>query len=230
MGIQELLQGVHCACGKHHTCDIEAVYIEKGAIVHLQDICKDYQSILVVADENTFGAAGSQTMQALSDKTVKECIFPGDRILVPNEEAIDAVTSKLSGVDMIVGIGSGVVQDLCKHVSFNSHIPYVIVATAPSMDGYASNGAAMIIGGMKVTYSAGLPKAILSDTQVLQNAPMDMLQAGYGDIVGKFSALNDWRLSHLITGEYFCQYIYDLTFRQIEATLALADGICRRQQ
>jgi glycerol-1-phosphate dehydrogenase [NAD(P)+] len=98
------------------------------------------------------------------------------------------------------------------------------------MDGYASNGAAMITDGMKVTYPAGLPKAILGDVDILKNAPMEMIKAGYGDVIGKFSALNDWKLSRLINGEYFCDYIYDLTYRQIQATLALADGILKREE
>ena len=100
-------------------------------------------------------------------------------------------------------------------------MPYIIVATAPSMDGYASDGAAMITGGMKVTYKAGLPRAIIADTEVLCNAPTDMLKAGYGDIIGKFSALNDWKLSRCVNGEYFCNYIYDLTFEQIKRTIIL---------
>jgi glycerol-1-phosphate dehydrogenase [NAD(P)+] len=115
-------------------------------------------------------------------------------------------------------------------VSFDQKLPYIIVATAPSMDGYASNGAAMITGGMKVTYPAGLPTAIIGDIDVLKNAPMEMIKAGYGDIIGKFSALNDWKLSHLINGEYFCQYIYDFTYQQIMATLSLAEGIRNRNE
>ena len=88
-----------------------------------------------------------------------------------------------------------------------SKIPYIIVATAPSMDGYASDGAAMILGGMKETVKAGLPKAIIADTNVLKNAPMDMIKAGYGDIIGKYSALNDWKFANIVYGEFFCNYI-----------------------
>ena len=230
MNINELLSGVKCSCGKTHTCEIERVYIENGAIRHLTQLCESYQHILLVADENTFAAAGEKTVAALTDKQLERCIFSGATLLVPNEEAVAAVEKQLEGVDLIVGIGSGVVQDLCKYVSFNHKVPYMVVATAPSMDGYASNGAAMIMGGMKVTYAAGLPKAILADTQVLANAPMGMLRAGYGDIIGKFSALNDWKLSQTINGEYFCQYIYDLTYAQIENTLRLAEGICSRSE
>ena len=231
MDINELLKGVKCACGKTHTCDIKYVYIERNATHRLSEICNEFHSILLVADENTFGAAGEKTVCALGDKVTKKVVFSGASILVPNEDAIHRVSSNLESIDLIVGIGSGVIQDLCKYVSFESGIPYVIVATAPSMDGYASNGAAMITGGMKVTYPATLPLAIVADTEVLAAAPMEMLKAGYGDIIGKYSALNDWKLSHLINNEYFCPYIYDLTYNQIERTLKLADGLlCRNEE
>ena len=230
MDINKLLMGKECECGKKHTCDIDYVYIEKNAISRLAEILRDYKNILIVADENTYGAAGEKTVSALFGKEVKKVVFRGDKVLVPNEDAINTVTEKIDGIDMIVGIGSGVIQDLCKYVSHFNKIPYMIVATAPSMDGYASDGAAMITGGMKVTYKAGLPRAIIADTEVLCNAPIDMLKAGYGDIIGKFSALNDWKLSNCVNGEYFCQYIYDLTLEQIDTTLRLANGILERKE
>lgn len=230
MDINKLLEGRECECGKTHTCDIDYVYIEKGAISHLKEICESYNNILIVADENTFGAAGEKTVSALQVKQIKKVIFTGEKVLVPDEKAIATVTESLDGTDLIVGIGSGVIQDLCKYVSYFNNIPYMIVATAPSMDGYASDGAAMITGGMKVTYKAGLPRAIIADTEVLCNAPIEMLKAGYGDIIGKFSALNDWKLSCCINNEYFCDYIYNLTDEQIDRTLRLASGILERNE
>ena len=230
MSIQDLLKGIDCACSKHHVCGIGYVAIERGAIDHLKELCQGKQNVLVVADENTYAAAGQQTMVALAGKTVKFVIFSGASILIPNEEAVAQVKKELAGVDVIVGIGSGVIQDLCKFVSFKSGVPYYIVATAPSMDGYASSGAAMILGGMKVTCSAKVPDAILADPAVLKAAPFSMIQAGYGDIVGKYSALNDWKLSHAVNDEYFCQYIYDLTLDMLKKTLALAEGLRKRDE
>lgn len=230
MDINELLQGVNCTCGKQHKCDIKHVAIYKGAISSLANVAEEYDDILLVADENTYRAAGEKTMAALAGKHLKKVIFPGSTILIPNEGAIRSVKDQLDGVDFIVGIGSGVIQDLCKYVSYVSGIPYGIVATAPSMDGYASTGAAMILDGMKVTISAKVPDAIIADTEVLKDAPMEMIQAGYGDIVGKYSALNDWRLSQIINNEYFCQEIYDLTFKMVYKTLDLADGLVKRDE
>jgi len=230
MDINGLLKPLPCSCGKTHFCDIEQVFIEKNAILRLKDALKNHQNILVVADENTFDAAGEKTLSALSDKNVKTVIFSGKTVLVPDEKAIEKVNENIENIQMIVGIGSGVIQDLCKYVSGQSNIPYLIVATAPSMDGYASDGAAMILKGMKETVKSGLPRLIVADTLILKDAPMEMIKSGYGDIIGKFSALNDWKLSACVNNEYFCQYIYDLTFEQIQKTLSLADGIKQRDE
>lgn len=230
MDFQKLLQGVDCACGKHHSCDIGFVAVERDAIRHLTGLCADYKSILLVADDNTYAAAGKQTEKYLEGKQVDRVIFPGSTVLIPNEAAIEKVQAVLPGHDLIVGIGSGVIQDLCKYVAFYGKLPYYVVATAPSMDGYASTGAAMITGGMKVTYSAKVPAAILADTAVLKDAPFDMIQAGYGDIVGKYSALNDWKLSQAVNGEYLCPAIYDMTMDALKQTLQLAQALVNREE
>lgn len=230
MNINEILKGVKCSCGKHHTCPIEKIYVEKDAIVHLKELCQPYKNILLVADENTYAAAGTQTEEALIGKSLKRIVFTGKEVLIPDEKAIEAVEKQLQGQELIVGIGSGVIQDLCKYVSYFGGIPYMVVATAPSMDGYASSGAAMILKGMKETVPAGLPKAIVADTEVLKNAPMDMIKAGFGDIIGKYSALNDWRLSTIVNGEYFCDYIYNTTYEMIEKTLKTAKGLLMREE
>ena len=230
MKINDLLKGINCSCGRQHSCAIDYVAVEKGAVSHLTLLAKDYRSVLLVADENTWAAAGERTEAALTEKQLRKVIFSGRTVLIPEEAAIDRVTVAMDGIELIIGIGSGVIQDLCKYVSLKSGTPYFVVATAPSMDGYASTGAAMILGGMKVTVPAGVPKAILADPEVLKNAPMEMIRAGYGDIVGKYSALNDWKLSRIVNNEYFCQEIYDLTFDMVQKTLGLAEGLVNRDE
>ena len=230
MNINEILKGVDCECGKRHTCPIEKIYVERGAILHLSSLCKPYTNILLVADENTYKAAGEATESALAGKNITRVIFSGRTVLIPDEKAICEVEKQTQGQELIIGIGSGVIQDLCKYVSHFSKIPYMVVATAPSMDGYASSGAAMILKGMKETVPAGLPKAIVADTEVLRQAPMEMIKAGFGDIIGKYSALNDWKLAKIVNGEYFCDYIYNTTYEMIEKTLKTAKGLLNRDE
>ena len=187
MNISELLKGRDCACGKHHACAIKEVIIEEGAIAKIGALVAPYKKILLVADQNTYAVCGKAVEEILSASITAKLVYQsGDGVVIPDEAAIAQMEAVLQPeTDLILGVGSGVINDLCKYVSFFHQLPYYIVATAPSMDGYASTGAAMILKGMKETVSARCPKAIVADTAVLKNAPLEMLQAGYGDIVGK---------------------------------------------
>lgn len=232
MEINELIQGVsRCECGKDHACPIDSVVIGDGAISSLSAIASGYSSVLLVADQNTYSVCGDAVARELSDRLCDTLIYQRDGVLVPNEEAIKELDARVTGkVELIVGIGSGVINDLCKIVSFNHSLPYFIVATAPSMDGYASRGSALILGGMKVTLNADVPRAIIADTSVLADSPFEMIQAGFGDIIGKYSCLNDWRLSSLVNGEYICQRVLDMTYEVVDRTVLLADGIKSRNK
>lgn len=227
MQIHELLKGIPgCSCGKAHLCPIENVVIGADALSSLPEITKEYKHILLVADENTYKAAGERVILGLGKRLENALVFPGDRTLIPNENAIDAIRALVTKeTDLIVGVGSGVINDLCKIVSFQSGLRYDIVATAPSMDGYASVGSALILDGMKVTLNAAVPRSIVADTSVLAKAPIEMIRAGYGDIIGKYSCLNDWRLSACVLGEYICPTVLEATMAEVEKTVRLADGI-----
>ena len=233
MDIQKMTAGIcDCACGRDHNCPVEAVVIGRDILQPLQDLCTGYDSIVLVADQNTYAACGEAVAAALEKKLQTKVVFDsGDHMLIPDEAAIARLEQAVTAAtDLIVGVGSGVINDLCKHVSFLHKLPYYIVATAPSMDGYASVGAALILKGMKVTLTALPPKAILADTRVLCNAPMEMLQAGFGDIVGKYSCLNDWKLSTLVNDEYFCQYVYDMIYATTKRVEGLAEGVANRDE
>ena len=231
MRINDLLKGIDaCECGRDHDCPIDSVVIGKGAISALSGLAKNYKGILLVADSNTYAVCGEAVERELTDKLCDTLIYERDGVLVPNEEAIGELESRVNErIELIVGIGSGVINDLCKIVSFNHSLPYFIVATAPSMDGYASRGSALILDGMKVTLNADVPKAIIADTSILSNAPFAMIQAGFGDIIGKYSCLNDWRLSALVNGEYICERVMRMTYDVVERTVSLADGIRERE-
>jgi len=217
----------NCECGKKHECDIEHIVTGSGAVFKISDLTAPYNDVVFVYDENTYDVAGEKIKGIMGDKG-RTLIYKRDGLLIPNEEAVSELDSFAKGCDLIVGVGSGVINDICKYVSCDMGIPYYIVATAPSMDGYASSGAAMIMGGMKITYIKHTPKAIIADNDILKTAPIDMIQAGYGDIIGKYSALNDWKLSRIVNGEYFCQKVYDLTMEALKKTEPLYEKLLNR--
>jgi len=211
----------NCLCGKEHKCDIEKVVICENACEVIPSLMTDYKNILLVADQNTYAACGYMVYQQLTKYglNVKNQIFQtGDAVLIPDEDALEAVDSAIdTETQVIIAVGAGVINDICKYVSFKHKLPYMIVATAPSMDGYASVGAALILKGMKVTLNGHVPRWIVADTNVLKDAPIDMIRAGVGDVLGKLSCLNDWKLSHIINNEYFCQQIYDMVMEEVNA-------------
>lgn len=229
MDIKAMLKGQKdCPCNRVHTCDIHDVEIGNGVLERLPDICASFQNIVLVADENTYPLCGDKVVSLLGDKIVSKMIF-GKEIVVPNEAAIAAIEEKMpENTDLLLGIGSGVINDLCKHVSFIHKIRYVIVATAPSMDGYASVGAALTLNDMKVTLNARVPYAIVAESKIVGTAPVDMIRSGYGDIVGKYSCLNDWKLAHLLLGEYFCESVYDTVMAVVKQTENTAKALLAR--
>ncbi len=235
MDIKSLLKGItDCSCGRSHTCAIDTVDISDGAIDRLGELCDKYgySHILLVADRNTHTVCGGRVVSALAMRLQQYIIIQteADKVVIPDEEQIKFIEDSLThNTDLIIGIGSGVINDLCKYVSFKNNLPYFIVATAPSMDGYASVGSALILSGMKVTLNARPPKAIISEPKVLATAPTPMLQSGYGDIIGKYSCLNDWRLARVIKDEYFCDEVYELTMSCVKEVEPLAEAILARE-
>ena len=90
------------------------------------------------------------------------------------------------------------------------NIPYIIIGTAPSMDGFASDGSSMIVDGVKVTIASKCPHAIILDTEILAAAPLRMLQAGLGDMLAKYVSICEWRISHIILSLIHILEIYTL--------------------
>ena len=220
-----------CGCGMVHTCPIQAVYIGREGAVKAAEMLKGLGRVLVVSDGNTRPLYGGQLFVALESAGIawNELHFAQTEVVVPDEAAIARLEGALAGAEALVGIGSGVISDLCKYVSFRHELPYMIMATAPSMDGYASVGAALILEGMKVTKNAHVPRWIVADVEVLKNAPMTMIRAGIGDILGKYSCLNDWKLAAAITGEHFCGWVYDRVMAEIRTCIDSIAGCMARE-
>ena len=137
---------------------------------------------------------------------------------------------KRQDVDVILTIGTGTLNDLGKFVSYKLGIASIIVATAPSMDGFASNGSALIVDNLKTTFEVDVPKAIIGDVNILKESPMEMILAGFGDIVGKYSALNDWQLGKIINKEYYCDVTIKMVNNSIKKCMDNSEGMVNRDE
>ena len=222
---------LHCSCGRVHRCDIPHLRIGKGALNFLPEMTAEYKHILLVADNNTYALCGDRVRELLGERGDSLCVLESDGLVVPDKAPVEVVSRHVTDeTDFVLGIGSGVINDTCKYVSYTHNMKCGIVATAPSMDGYASSGAAMIFDGMKITFTMHAPVLILGDTEILKDAPMEMLRAGYADIIGKYSALCDWKLSELVNGEYLCREVYDIVKASTDEVRGLAAAIAARDE
>ncbi len=223
-----------CSCGRHHKFPVHDMSIRKGAIEDLPGMAAPFRDgkILMVFDQNTYRVAGKRASELLKEKgfRVKELLFEtGEDVLIPDEATLGRILQEQDlDVSLMVAVGSGVLNDSVKFVTSRTKLPYIIVATAPSMDGYVADGAPIISHGYKYSPLAHLTYGLIGDTDILQTAPQDLIRAGFGDMVGKITALADWDLAVKEKREYRCGTCVALTKRAMDTCFSKAEGLEKR--
>ena len=228
-------KGYDCDCGKHHAADCKYLAIERGAVNKLPEAlaAAGAKKPFVVCDRNTYEAAGKRVEEVLTAAGVPYVLYQIPEVngekLAPAERELGSIVMHFDpSCDMLLAVGSGVVNDLCKVTANALGKPCAVVGTAPSMDGYASNSGSMEVNHVKVSLYAAAPRGILLDTEILSKAPMRMLWAGLGDMVAKYVAVCEWRISNLVTGEYYCPDVAELMRSALRKLMAAADRIAAR--
>ena len=158
------------------------------------------KKIAMVYDINTKPFAEDLRKELSLYAEITDVLF-NDAELVPTEDKCEFLFNKSKKSDYILAVGSGTLNDMAKSVSFWLGIPCGVFVTAASMDGYCSKGAALMRNGIKITDDAHAPSDILIDLSVVCNAPTIMTAAGFGDIIGKYTCLTDWKLANAVKGE-----------------------------
>jgi len=208
------------------------VYIGENAIAALLQYCEGQHlsNFLLVADGNTYAALGMKVEAALQARhlDVKAIVFENPQV-VPDEAFITQVLLQADQVERTyLAVGSGTITDITRFVSHRTRRPFISLPTAPSVDGYTSPSASLVIGRVKQTVMAQLPLAVFADLGTLIGAPQPLIAAGYGDILGKAIALADWRLGHLLWGEPYraeiAQRVRETLDACIEATMEIGQA------
>ena len=237
MTLKELIrpEGIRCSCGKVHRCGLKWFKTGSGIIRELPDALAaiGVHRPFVVMDENTEKAAGAKVRQALKDAGVPytDYVFPHrEGKMEPDEYAVGALTMALDpSCDVILAVGSGVINDCCKVLAHACGKPSAVVCTAPSMDGYCSNSASMIVNRVKTSLYNACPQIILGDTDIVKTAPDIMLQAGLGDMLAKYVSVCEWRFAHMIHGDPYCEEIAGMVRSCLKKIVDQADGLMKRE-
>lgn len=222
-----------CSCGKYHVCPVDDVIVGRGAVNQLPAVLQKYNAkkVFIVADPNTYAVAGKQVCDLLEGAGLSYSTFIfKEKRLEPTEYAVGSLILHFDpACDTLLSIGSGVINDITKILSTLTGAPYVIVATAPSMDGYASASSSMVRDGLKVSINSKTPNVIIGDTDILKTAPDRMLQAGLGDMLAKYVGVCEWRIANIICGEYYCEKIAALVRTALQKCVDNADGLLKRE-
>lgn len=143
--------------------------------------------------------------------------------------SISAIQSQIKKdrSDMIVGIGGGRAVDTAKMVAFNLKKPFVSVPTAASHDGMASPFVS-IKGDKPHSLVASAPLGVFVDIDVIKKAPKRLLAGGCGDLIANITAVNDWRLGHQKTGEYYGRYAADLALMSAKIVMENSSSFAKK--
>lgn len=225
-----------CDCGREHTTCFSKMLLEEDALRRLPSLLKEYgyQYPYLICDTNTYRVCGEQVCGILDaakiryEKIVLQSPPEGD--LPADEEAFGRVCMAFpKACDVVISIGAGTINDLGRYLSYITGREFLLVLTAPSMDGCASGVAPLIQNHLKITFPAHAPLALIGDLRILSEAPMKMLSAGVGDILGKYSCLADWKLSAIVNQEYYCGTIEGIMRSAIDKTMEAAKNLKARR-
>ena len=222
-----------CTCGKTHTPGTANVIIESGAIKKLPDLLMKagITKPFLLSGKHTFQAAGDRVCATLEAAGIPygKFVYDCDRVLPTEQTVGSAVMHFDHSCDGVVAIGSGVINDIGKILAKTTGKTYIIVGTAPSMDGYASPSSSMELDGLKVSLDSAFPWAIVGDLDVLSKAPMKMLHAGVGDMLAKYVSLCEWEIAKILVDEYYCPVVAQMVEVALERCRAAGPALLRRE-
>ena len=208
-----------CTCGREHKMTTDFCIIESGCLVNVDEYIKKFGLkgfSVAIYDENTYKATNR-----LHPNVDKEIILPPENLHADNHGVAMALEQIPENCDYMLAVGSGTIHDITRYCAYKKGIPFVSCPTAASVDGFCSSVAAMTWDGFKKTFEAVAPKIVIADLGIISKAPMFLTKSGFGDMIGKFIALADWKIAHTLTNEYFCATIHDIT---MDATKAVTES------
>jgi glycerol-1-phosphate dehydrogenase [NAD(P)+] len=210
------------------------VTIDANAVEQLVRFCveNDLRSLFVVADLNTQRAQGEVVVAALqaAGLHVKTLVFTNREVVADGAHILDVLIAAGRADWTYVAVGSGTLTDITRFASHRTKSSFISVPTAPSVDGFTSIGAPLIIHGVKDTVLAQAPIAIFADINTLATAPQPMIAAGFGDMLGKATSVADWRIGRLLWDEPYDESIALRTLAAVDLCVANVPAIGQGDQ
>lgn len=210
-----------CVCGRDHELETKKVVVEYGAINNFERYMADV------------GLAGKK--RAVIYDTVIYKLTEGKHIAADQEIVLEAnglraedtvieeMMKKLDKPEVIVAYGAGTIMDFGRYPAYKLGIPFVAVPTLASSDGFTANICSAILNGQKKSTPMCAPVLVVADLDIIKGAPARLVASGINDILSKYISLLDWKVSHLVAGEYYCPMVADLAQKALDIMRKAAD-------
>lgn len=195
------------------------IIVGRNVLDDISSMVLDYKSMLVVTGPITSKIAGNK----IADMLGCEKIF----VEKSDEKEVEKIKKyvKSNKIDLLVAVGGGKNIDVTKLAAYKTNINYISVPTNCSNDGIASPIASLNSGSQKNSVKAIPPIGVIADLEIISKAPYKFIAAGVGDTIAKYSAIRDWRLGHIIKGEYFGDYSSALSLMVAEVVMNSINNI-----
>ena len=211
-----------CVCGRDHELVTKKVVVEYGAMDNFDRYMADVGLTgkrAVIYDSNTYNNPWIKHIKA-----DQEIVLDAEG-LHSEKGMIEDMMKKLDSPEVIVAVGSGTIMDFGRYPAYKLGIPFAAVPTLSSADGYTANICSIIIDGQKKSIPMLAPTLVVTDLDVIANAPMFLTVSGVTDILAKYISIADWKIAHLVSGEYYCPMVADLAQQALETMRRAADGL-----
>jgi len=206
-----------CKCGRNHNVPTRQIIYAQDALKRAPGVLGkivEGRRILLVADERTWHIAGRTAESVLEqvDWEVRRIIVPDGKNGTPvcDDLTHNRLNEQFQPADIALAIGCGVMNDLTKWSAYEHGLPYAVVATAATMNGFTAANVAPTVTGVKTLIPARPPVAVFAVPSILIRAPHELTAAGLGDTIAKPMSTADWLLNHIFCDEYFCRYCSEI--------------------
>lgn len=164
--------------------------------------------LLLVCDDTTWQVAGETLRDKLTPHYTISILSLG-RSVRATQEKVDRVAAAALDSGLLLAVGSGTINDICKAAATACNLPYIAYASAASMNGYCSASASIEHADVKHSIAARPPVAVIADSSILAAAPTRLTRAGIGDTLCRTVVEADMLLSHHLLGTPYPKAIFD---------------------
>lgn len=160
-------------------------------------------------------AVGHIRMEIVDHNTIEYAMNVAERVIATD-------------VNCIVALGGGKVLDVCKYAAYISKCALLSIPTTMANDGIASPIAVLKRKDNKPkSLGCGMPTMLLLDTELVMNAPAELIKAGIGDTISNYMALIDWKFACERGKDKMNGYAYMMSQTSLDAIMETQyDTIC----